>query len=646
MSPGTKPAKKPFICADLFCGAGGTSTGLLRAAAALGFAVQLLAINHWPVAIDTHTANHPDVTHICETIDGADPRAIVPGGILDLLVASPECTHFSSARGGKPKSAQKRASAWHILRWADALYIRHILIENVPEFKTWGPLHPCTCGEVEGAEHVKACKIGQPIKEEAGKYYRNFVRNLEELGYTVEDRVLTCYEYGDPTSRKRLFIQARRGGAPAWPEPTHAPASELANRPALKAWRVARDIIDWDLKGTSIYDRPRYGKKPLVAATMARIHAGVYKFAGLPFLVPNFGEREGQEPRTHSIHRPLPAVTSHGAGALCEPFLVVLQNGRDGYSLDKPFPTVMTRTQFGVAVLQPFLTSSGGPGGQIGPFSIDGPVGTILTKDFRALVEPYIAPITHQGSANRCRSVDRPLVTVTTAKRGELALLQPYMIVSRNNASAHSLDEPIRALTTGNIMGVAEPQLVAGELDPYLIKYYEGSDAVSVDKPLPAVTSNYEHLALVRPFLTKYHGSHPGRNDGDDRVLSVGAPLPTLDTSNRLGIAEPFLVNYNGTGGAHSVDQPLLSATGSDRFALVAPEYVHLVDKGDVVGYLDILYRMLQPHELAGGQGFPKSYIFTGTREHKVKQIGNAVPVHTAEALCTGIFKTMIGVAI
>ncbi|BDI33459.1 DNA methyltransferase [Capsulimonas corticalis] len=621
--------KKPFVCVDLFCGAGGISQGLRNAAKKVGYTAALLAINHWPVAIDSHTLNHPEATHICAPVDGANPRELVPGGIVHLLCAAPECTHHSNARGGKPKSEQKRSSAWDILRWADALYVHHILIENVPEFQKWGPLHPCTCGVEEGAEHLKSCLIGKPIKEEEGRFFRNFIRNLEELGYTVEFKVLTCCEYGDPTSRKRLFIQARLGGiAPAWPEITHVPAAEVASRPGKKAQLVARDIIDWKLKGTSIYDRPAQGKKNLVAATMKRIHAGVYKFAGLPFLVPNFGEREGQQPRTHSIYSPLSAVTSHGAGAICQPFLVVLQNHRDGYSLEKPFPTIMTRRQFGVA-------------------------------------EPYIAPITHTGSGNRCRGVDKPLFTVTGAKRGELALLEPYMVVNRKNADAHPMDVPMRALTTGNIMGVAEPQIVTDSVNAFLVKYYEGSDAASLDAPLPAVTSNYEHLALIETvpewnetmpaFMTKYHGSHQGRNDGDGRVLSVGSPLPALDTSNCLGIAEPnlvirqhtpFLINYNGTGGAHSVDEPLLSATGNDRFALVAPEYHHLIDKGDVVGYLDILYRMLQPHELAGGQGFPKSYIFTGTREAQIKQIGNAVPVATAEALCTTIFKTLMAVAV
>ncbi len=163
-----------ILAADLFCGAGGTSTGLLLAAERLGLNVDLMAINHWEVAIATHSANHPHAVHLCESLDGVDPRKVVPGGRLDLLMASPECTHHSKARGGKPRSDQSRASAWHVLRWAEALHVENILIENVEEFKTWCPL-----GE-----------NGQPIERLKGKTYLAFLAALRSLGYHVSVRVL------------------------------------------------------------------------------------------------------------------------------------------------------------------------------------------------------------------------------------------------------------------------------------------------------------------------------------------------------------------------------------------------------------------------------------------------------------------------
>ncbi len=194
---------------DLFCGAGGTSAGLYDAADELGYIVNLLAINHWDVAIETHIRNHRAANHICESLDNVNPRDVVPDRFLDIMVASPECIHHSNARGGKPRDEQSRASAWHVLRWAEALRIEGILIENVPEFRDWRPL----------------TKKGKPDKRYAkGCTYRAFLNALASLGYTLEDRVLNAADYGDATSRRRVFILARRGRKKiTWPEITHGP---------------------------------------------------------------------------------------------------------------------------------------------------------------------------------------------------------------------------------------------------------------------------------------------------------------------------------------------------------------------------------------------------------------------------------------
>jgi DNA (cytosine-5)-methyltransferase 1 len=481
--------------ADLFCGAGGFSTGLMNACRDLGLSVELLAINHWNIAIATHSANHPTVEHMCESLDGVDPRKVVPDGRLDILMASPECTHHSNARGGKPMSDQSRATAWHVLRWAEALYIDHIIVENVREFRNWGPL---------GSD-------GRPLKSKQGALYRQFLSSLRALGYTVDVRILNAADYGDATTRHRLFIQARRGRKRIeWPEPTHLPAGSLDMSEGAQPYRTAREIIDWDIPGKSIYGR----KKPLSENTMRRIMTGLQKYSGLPYLVKYYG-------------------------------------GHDACSVDEPLPTV-------------------------------------------------------------------------TANYEHYGLCNPFLVVLRNNC-----------------------------------------DAKSVDGPVPTIAAHGNHIGLCEPFLVEYHGSHKGKSDGDNRVTSVDAPLRTLDTSNRFGIAQPFLVNlkgqsvgrsidaptptitshaphlylaepfllkYNGEGGGpRSVDAPLDTITAKDRFGLVCPE---MVDEDDDIAVLDIRFRMLQPHELAAAMSFPEGYQFAGNRDEKVRQIGNAVPVNLAAALC------------
>ena len=238
---GTKQ-RRPIRAADLFCGAGGSSNGLKRACERLGRDLDLTAVNHWPRAIETHRSNHPEARHICERLERVDPKHAVPDGQLDLLIASPECTHHSRARGGRPMSDQQRASAWLVLRWAEALYVRTILIENVPEFSTWGPLD----------------RKGRPLKQKAGHTYRAFLQALRSLGYHVDTRVLTAADYGDPTTRQRLFILADRRRRPRWPAATHGPRQSAAEH-GLKAWRSAREIIDWSIEGASCKNRDRPG---------------------------------------------------------------------------------------------------------------------------------------------------------------------------------------------------------------------------------------------------------------------------------------------------------------------------------------------------------------------------------------------------
>ena len=379
--------RRTIKAADLFCGAGGTSKGLGRACTRLGHDLKLVAINHWPTAIETHQTNQPKAQHICERLERVDPHHVVPGGQLDLLIASPECTHHSNARGGRPVSDQQRASAWIVLRWAEALYIRSIVIENVPEFANWGPLG----------------KNGRPLKNKTGETYRAFLEALRSLGYHVDARVLTAADYGDPTTRRRLFILAERLRRPRWPKHTHAPRQAAASR-GLRPWQTARSIIDWSIKGQSIFSR----QKPLAEATLRRIEAGLRKFGGRkaePFIVIL---------RNHSTARgldePAPTITTSGAHlALCEPFLLGQQSGATGRSVNEPAPTIATGGA--ISLIEPFIFANRTNNV---PKRVEDPVPTICTADHIALIEPFLVKFYGTAGANR---LGKPLDTVTTRDR-------------------------------------------------------------------------------------------------------------------------------------------------------------------------------------------------------------------------------------
>src|SRR5262245_36623748 len=336
---------KQIVAADLYCGAGGTDEGLRQACKRLGIRLKLIAVNHWNIAIATHAANHSDSDHLCADLNAVDPRKVVPNGRLDLLIASPECTHHSNARGGKPINDQSRASAWRVAEWCSQIDVDELLLENVKEFRTWGPL---------GVN-------GRPLKRRKGETYIAFLKALESLGYTVEDRILNAADFGDPTSRERLFIRARRGKKPIrWPEPTYAPAQkakkngngnghatlfDMSSR--LKPHRPAREIIDWSIPSESIFTR----KRPLSPNTLARIWAGLQKFCGLPFIVP----QQTGEGRVRSTERPLQTITTQSRGiGLCQPFLVKYYGGHNAQSVDEPLPAITANYEhYGLA--QPFI---------------------------------------------------------------------------------------------------------------------------------------------------------------------------------------------------------------------------------------------------------------------------------------------------
>lgn len=523
---------KPYRVADLFCGAGGTSTGAVQACESHGRDIDLVAVNHWERAVETHAANHPSANHHCEDLTTMDPRKAVPGGKLDLLVASPECTHHSVARGGMPVNDQSRASAWCVLRWATALIIDRILIENVPEFVSWGPI---------GTN-------GRPLKSRRGEIFESFINSLKASGYRVDWRVLNSADYGAATSRRRLFLQAAKGRREiVWPDATH----DVKATPGLfgqkKQWRGAREIIDWRLLGASIFDR----KRPLSPNTLARIEAGLRKFGGKnaePFLVLLKGTQAGHlDSSAKSVEGPVPALTTGNNVGLCEPFLVTANHGADpgggghdrrAHSLDKPIGTVVAGGK-SHALVQPFILPPEGIHRGNAPRLTDDPLQTVTAgRGGGCLVQ-----LTHGG---REMSIDDPLATITTAKRGEIALVQPFIVPHR---------------------------------------MFDRQDVDSVDDPIRTIKATGGEHSLCQPFMVPYYGACHEADSVDD-------PVRTVTTKDRLGVVEP---------------------QSGQR--------------------LDILFRMLQPHELAAAMGFPAGYKITGNRGEQVKQIGNAVEVNQAREL-------------
>jgi DNA (cytosine-5)-methyltransferase 1 len=369
-----------YLAADLFCGAGGTSTGMVRAAEKRGISLGLVAVNHWKTAVETHKRNHPWARHLCADLASveANPAKLVPGGRLNLLVASPECTHHSVARGGKPCSDQSRASAWHVMHWLELLNVQDLLLENVKEFADWGPILKRGT-MIKGKWH----KAGRPDPRQKKATFLAFVNGVHSLGYRVEWRVLNAADYGSATTRRRLFMRAsKRKSAIAWPEASHAAQSDATHA----RWKSAREVIDWSLKGDSIFTR----RTPLRPKTLARIEAGLRKFGGeafIPFVIPM--EHSGRA-ALRSVDETLPTITTAKGGAfgLCEPFIVQYQGGEDAkalrvHSVDNPLPTQPTENRFGLC--EPFLTKYYGTGGAR---PVTEPMDTVTAKDRFALVEP------------------------------------------------------------------------------------------------------------------------------------------------------------------------------------------------------------------------------------------------------------------
>lgn len=422
------------LIVDNFAGGGGASVALEQA---LGRKVDI-AVNHDPDAVAMHSANHPETRHFLEDVFSIDPARVCDGRPIDVAWFSPDCKHFSRAKGGKPVSKRVRGLAWVVLRWA-ALpkwqRPRVIFLENVEEFQTWGPL----------------CRRGRPTAKGLGETFRLWVSHLEALGYNVEWRTLRACDYGAPTIRKRLFLVARCDGEPiVWPDPTHAdPALKTKRAP----WHTAADIIDWSLPCPSIFER----KRPLAENTLRRIARGIQRYvidAADPFIVPltHHGDR-----RTHGLRKPLPTVTAANRGelALVSPTLI-----QTGYGERK--------------------------GQAPRALDLDRPLGTVVAGGSKhALVAAFLA---QHNTGMTGHPVERPLSTIVS--RGTTQqLVTSHLVRMRNNCDAASVEAPCHTITAGGGH--------LGEVRAFLLKYYGADQDPRLTDPLHTVTTR-DRFGLVK----------------------------------------------------------------------------------------------------------------------------------------------------
>lgn len=426
---------------DNFAGGGGASTGIELAT---GRAVDA-AINHDPDAILMHQTNHPQTRHYCESVWDVDPWEVTRGRPVGLAWFSPDCKHFSKAKGSKPVDRNIRGLAWIVLKWAGTVKPRVIILENVEEFQTWGPV-----------------RKGKPVKSRRGETFRKWKEQLQALGYEIDHRELVAADYGAPTIRKRFFLIARCDGKPIiWPERTHAPKdSEEVKNGKCKPWRGAAEIIDWTIPCPSIFDttdeiKEKYGIRairPLAVNTQKRIARGIEKFVlqnKEPFIVPiGYGERKGQAPRVHDIKEPVSTVVSSGKQYLCQP------------------------------ELSPFIVQVNHKGEQFRGQELKEPIPTITGKHGYGLVTP--------------------VMTAIAVSKAEQCLAMPSLIQYHTEQServrGQGMDEPIMTLDAANRYGLS----VA-----FLSKFYKTGIGQKPDEPLHTVTTSAGHFGIVTVKMSR-----------------------------------------------------------------------------------------------------------------------------------------------
>ncbi|HBQ3790417.1 TPA: DNA cytosine methyltransferase [Klebsiella pneumoniae] len=679
--------KDSEIIVDNFAGGGGASTGIELA---IGRSVDI-AINHDPNAVAMHTTNHPGTLHYCESVYSVRPKVATAGRSVGLAWFSPDCRHFSKAKGAKPVEKAIRGLAWIVIRWALDVGPRVMMLENVEEFKTWGPLlvaemrpDPDRIGETflafvgmltsgVPADHpalLECCEFLElsPDSEQAK-------RLVAGLGYVVDFRELRACDYGAPTIRKRFFMVMRRDGQPiVWPEATHGdPKSPAVLAGKLAAWRTVAECIDWSIPAPSIFGR----KKPLAENTLRRIARGIQRFvieSASPFIVKcNHTTTRGKYDcfRGQALDDPLQTITKTHGYAIAVPHLTKFRTGATGQPVTDPVPTVTAGTSrrpggnghaLGIveAGLVPFLAGNGGSEYQAKPRPLDKPAHTILKEPRACVVAPVIA---RQFGASVGHRADEPSATITAGGGGKSQLVVPTLIQmgygERPGQAPRvpGLDKPL-----GTVVAGGGKHAVVGA---FLAKHYGGNytgPGVGLDEPAHSVTT-VDHHALVTAQIVGVGG-----RAGQSRPRDVSEPLQTMTTKADAAMVTSHLIKLRGTcRDGQTTDEPMPTITaggqhvGEVKTTLAVEDYdeeraqqvlaflqkycgedsTGLVDIGGVTyRIVDIGMRMLQPHELYRAQGFPEWYIidqdYRGVKYAKDKQVarcGNAVPPPFAEAL-------------
>ncbi|MDN4868268.1 DNA cytosine methyltransferase [Klebsiella pneumoniae] len=640
--------KDSEIIVDNFAGGGGASTGIELA---IGRSVDI-AINHDPNAVAMHTTNHPGTLHYCESVYEVRPKVATAGRPVALAWFSPDCRHFSKAKGAKPVEKAIRGLAWVVLRWGLDVKPRVMKLENVEEFKTWGPLlagemrpDPARAGETFEAfigMLTTGISADHPALAECCEFLNisldseDAARLVNGLGYTVEYRELRACDYGAPTIRKRFFMVMRCDGKPiVWPEATHGdPKSPAVLAGKLAPWRTAAECIDWSIPAPSIFGR----KKPLAENTLRRIARGIQRFvieSASPFIVKcNHTTTRGKYDcfRGQALDDPLQTITKTHGYAIAVPHLTKFRTGATGQPVTDPVPTVTAGTSrrsggnghalgFVEAGLVPFLAGNGGSEYQAKPRPLDKPAHTILKESRACVVAPVIA---RQFGGSVGHRVDEPSATITAVGGGKSQLVSAFLAKhygGNYQGAGIDLGEPAHSVTTVDHHALVTAQIVgvggrAGQSRPR-----------DVSEPLQTMTTKAD-AAMVTSHLIKLRGTC---RDGQ----TTDEPMPTITAGGQhVGEVKTTLaVEDYDEERAQQVLAFLQKYCGEDSTGLV--------DIGGVTyRIVDIGMRMLQPHELYRAQGFPEWYIidqdYRGVKYAKDKQVarcGNAVPPPFAEAL-------------
>jgi DNA (cytosine-5)-methyltransferase 1 len=485
------------IVVDSFCGGGGASTGIEWA---IGRSVDI-GINHDHAAIAMHRANHPNTEHYCESVWEVDPIKAVRGRPVALAWFSPDCKHFSKAKGGKPVEKKIRGLAWIVLRWAALVRPRVIMLENVEEFQGWGPLN----------------RRRHPIKSKKGQTYWKWRGQLEALGYKVETKELVAADYGAPTKRKRFFMVARCDGKPIiWPEHTHGDRnSEEVKSGLLKSYVPAAEIIDWTIPDRSIFNR----KKPLAENTMKRIARGLKKFVmenPEPFIL-NYKFQNEPE----NINQPLSTITAVAGHYLCTPYIT--QIGQTGFtddrskSVEEPITTVVSKQEHCLVTPYLIVNTSNHPGG-----SVEQPVHTITTGGHHALIAPTLIQYHTETTKDEVRGQElkEPIMTIDSNPRYGLvsAFISKYYAGTYKGAGSQC-EDPLHTVT-----GKDHNALVTA----HIIQMNNNMVGTDMREPINTIVAGPGHIGAIRAFLIKYYGQGIGQD--------INEPLDTVVGKDRFGL--------------------------------------------------------------------------------------------------------------